>query len=537
MSLTITHLYAITSAINALTSLALGFFILLKKPSCKLNQLWLWMSLAISLWAGGLTVVFLIGNPNDAVALFFIRFANLAALFIPVLYLHFIIVFLNRNDKRELLRRCYILSLLVAATAFSPRFVSHLQPGMGLTTYARAGFSFALFVALYAFEPLYAILLMHRARSQAIGLRRKHITYVMLAGSVGFFLGGTMFPLGFGVPLPPVGGHFIWLYCLLVAWAVFKYQLFDIVVVIRKSLVYSIVVTILTVGYFGIVYAAERVSQRTIGYQSPWISLLAFAAMAFLFQPLKIAIQRVADLLLFRMPQETLVRKIERLEEQALQAEKFKAVSTLAAGMAHEIKNPLTALRTFTEFIPERHQDPEFAKKLHQVFSTETNRIEKTVRELLEFARPKPTQQIPVDFSQLINSTVDLFSGELLKRQVRYSVDCQHNGANLYADPDQLRQVLINLIQNAADAMPDGGHLTLATQSSNSHLVLTVSDTGHGIPRNLLPKIFDPFVSTKPDGTGLGLSVVYSIIQAHHGTIRADSHPGRGTTFIVTLPL
>ena len=97
--------------------------------------------------------------------------------------------------------------------------------------------------------------------------------------------------------------------------------------------------------------------------------------------------------------------------------------------------------------------------------------------------------------------------------------------------------MLINLIQNAADAMPNGGQLKIATQTVNNHLELTASDTGCGIPAALLPKIFDPFVTTKPDGNGLGLAMVYSILQAHRGSIRADSQPGRGTIFTVTLPL
>ena len=113
-------------------------------------------------------------------------------------------------------------------------------------------------------------------------------------------------------------------------------------------------------------------------------------------------------------------------------------------------------------------------------------------------------------------------------------------------DPDQLRQVLINLIQNAADAMPNGGKLNISTQPVNGHLELTVSDTGEGIPKKLLPKIFDPFVTTKENGNGLGLAMVYSILRANHGTIRAENRRSTdgsvadrpcGAAFTVSLPL
>ena len=237
------------------------------------------------------------------------------------------------------------------------------------------------------------------------------------------------------------------------------------------------------------------------------------------------------------MPQEELAKKMERLAEQSLQTEKFKAVSTLAAGMAHEIKNPLTAIQTFAEFIPEKHGDPAFAQKLHEILIFESKRIQRIVQDVLDFAKPKTPQLQSVNFGPLVESTFNLLSGELLKRHIKWTIDCQHDGANLHADPDQLRQVLINLIQNAADAMPDGGELKIATQTINNRLELTVSDTGHGIQPELLPKIFDPFVTTKENGNGLGLAVVYSIIQSHHGSVRADSQPGRGTTFTVSLPL
>ena len=259
--------------------------------------------------------------------------------------------------------------------------------------------------------------------------------------------------------------------------------------------------------------------------------------MALAFQPLKIWIQRWVDWLIFRVPQEELVKRMERLEQEVLQTEKLKAVSTLAAGMAHEIKNPLTALKTFTEYFPENRNDPAFLDKLHEVLSVEVQRIHGIVQDVLNFAKPKLPQLKPIDLAPLIDSTVQLLSGELLKRRVQWTVDCQHNGATFKADPDQLRQVLINLIQNAADAMPGGGNLTISTQANDGYLELIISDTGQGIPKELLPRIFDPFVTTKEHGNGLGLAMVHSIIQAHRGTIRAASTPGRGTTFTVRLPL
>ncbi len=535
--MTLNQFYATTNAINAVTSFTLGLFILLRNPRLRLHQLWWWMSLAITMWATSIAIHFATSPSNYDLALSALRFADTVAIFIPLFYLHFIVVFLERNDQKGVLKICYALSGLLACFGFSPIYISGLKTKLGIINYNHAGPLFWAFWILYALEPIYAICLIWRAKQTAVGARRTHITYVMLAGIFGFLVGATWFPLCFDIPIPPVGGPLIWLYCLFVAWAVFKYHLFDIHVVIRRSLVYSILITILTAGYFGLVYGIERIFQTAFGYKSVWVSLTAFALMALAFQPLKLWIQRWVDWLIFRAPQEEVAKRMERLEQDALQTEKLRAVSTLAAGMAHEIKNPLTAIKTFTEFIPEKQHDPQFLKQLHEVLSTEVKRVQEIVQEVLDFAKPKSPQLKPVDLGSLISSTINLLSGELSKHQIRWTVACQHNGATLNADPDQLRQVLINLIQNASDAMPQGGSLAVSTQSINGQLELKITDTGNGIPADLISRIFDPFVTTKSHGTGLGLAMVHNIIQAHRGTVHVDSHSGRGTTFTIRLPL
>ena len=242
------------------------------------------------------------------------RLADTAAIFIPLFYLHFIVVFLNRTDQQIFLKICYSLSIFLACFSFTPFYISGLKTKMDIVNYNDAGPLFWAFWVLYTLEPFYAIGLMWKARKTAAGVRKSHITYVMAASIVGFLVGATYFPLCLNIPIPPVGGHFVWLYCLFVAWAVFKHHLFDIQFVIRKSLVYSILVTLLTIGYFGLVYGTEKVFQNTLGYHSAWISLTAFALMALLFQPLKVGIQRLVDWVIFRVPQEALVKRVERVD-------------------------------------------------------------------------------------------------------------------------------------------------------------------------------------------------------------------------------
>lgn len=544
--------YAATCFLTFLLALPLGAFVLFKNPRSSAVRMWAVMCFWVASWALWNTFSLLSSTAEESLK--YLRIADGFALFIPISFLHFAMNFIGQV-KPWPLKAGYAVTGLLALTTGTPWFVSAGQMKFGVIWFEVAGPGFFLFAVLFVLLPSYGLFLLYQEARKSQGVRRAQLLSLILACGLGFGGGFMWFPPAFGIDIPPLGGHLVALYCVIVAYAIVRYQLLDIRVVIQRSLVYSTLITLLTAGYFGLVYAIERICQTTFGYHSLWISLAAFALMTLAFQPLKLWIQRGVDWLVFRVPQEEMVRRMERLEEQAFQAEKFKAVSTLAAGMAHEIKNPLTALKTFTEFIPEKYGDPAFAKKLHEVFTSEIQRIHSTVQDLLNFAKPKPPQLKPVEIVPLISSTVNFLSADLTKHRIECRINCSHDlpangasaglqpadgsvagGAIVQADADQIRQVLINLIQNAADAMPEGGTITLSTKAANGHLELAISDTGQGIPPELLPKIFDPFITTKPTGNGLGLAMVYAIVQAHHGTIRAESTVGRGTTFTLRLP-
>ncbi len=531
-------------ALTLVTTLGFGLFVLWKNPRRPLHRSMALYFFSLSWWSGWECAA--LQMPTRELSFQLMRLEYIGVVFIPTLTctaVTYLLDFTSRARKRFLLPLYVfsVVSLFFATIYPTKRFLS-VSPGpvAYLPVWGWAGPHYGIFLGFWLGVGLLGHALVFHRWWQSEGQERTRLA-LFLGGTLFAYLGGCPeFALKYGIRvgwLNPFGLYAFPIYVGLLTYAILRHHFLDIRVVIRRSLVYSILVTLLTAGYFGAIYLIEQILQMQLGYRSPAISVSAFALMALAFQPLKIWIQRIVDWLVFRIPQEQLARRMEQLEEQAFQAEKFKAVSTLAAGMAHEIKNPLTAIQTFAEFIPERYRDPDFARRLHEVLTAEAKRMQELVQELLTFAKPKPPQVSPVDLAPLIASTVNLLSGELSKRHIQWAVDCQHNGTALRADSDQLRQVLINLIQNATDAMPNGGQLKIATQAVNSHLELTISDTGTGIPPALLPKIFDPFVTTKPDGNGLGLAVVYSIIQAHRGSIRAESEPGRGTTFTVSLPL
>ncbi len=440
-------------------------------------------------------------------------------------------------DQKYVLRICYSISIFLACFGFSSLYIPGLETKMGIINYNDGGPMFLAFFVLYLAEPIYAFRLMLDAMAASSPLRRAHITYVMSAGVVGFLMGAAWFPLCFDVPISPIFGCFVWLYCLLVTWAVFKYQLFDIRVVIRRSLVYSILVSFLTIGYFGLVHGVERLFQSRFGYRSLWISLSSFALMALIFQPLKVGIQRVIDRLFFRAPREELVRRVERYEQESLQTEKLKAVATMAAGLCHELRNPLQVIQTHAEYLSDRSGSPQFIEACSRVMRAEIARISGLLKDLMDFAKPKSPNFQWLEPNQVVESTLDLLSNEFVARQVNLEKHHGADGVKIKADSDQLRQVVLNLVLNALQAVEPKGQVKVATGQENGWFTLEIADTGSGIDPTILPKLFEPFHTTKPGGTGLGLSVVHSIVREHRGEIVVQTNPKQGTTFTIKLPL
>jgi signal transduction histidine kinase len=231
-----------------------------------------------------------------------------------------------------------------------------------------------------------------------------------------------------------------------------------------------------------------------------------------------------------------LTDELRRAGDRLVRQERLAAAGQFAAGMAHEIKNPLAAIRTFVEFLPERYGDPVFREKFFRIVQGEIGRINKIVRDLLDFAKPSPLQVRAVDIRELVDDTVELLSGQCLKQGIEISRILPDVPLTIGADPQQLRQAMLNIIFNSLEAMLSGGRLRVEVASRGPSVIIRVSDTGPGILDADRQRLFDPFFTTKERGMGLGLAIVKGIIDRHGGQIRLDGRPGQGTTVEVVLP-
>lgn len=236
-----------------------------------------------------------------------------------------------------------------------------------------------------------------------------------------------------------------------------------------------------------------------------------------------------------------MTRKLADAQNQLYQYDKLASLGRLAAGIAHEINNPLTGVLTYSSFLLKRANDNSEMKNDLEVIVRETKRCREIVKGLLDFARPQPPKKTHVAINEVINDTLGIVANQLRLNKIDIQKELEEDLPEVHADANQIQQVLINLLVNALDAIGEsGGVIKVATVQGNlngrSYVVVRISDTGSGILRENLAKIFEPFYSTKgKKGTGLGLAVVWGIIEKHDGKIEVESEVGKGTTFTLYL--
>ncbi len=235
------------------------------------------------------------------------------------------------------------------------------------------------------------------------------------------------------------------------------------------------------------------------------------------------------------------VTEVSRLELQLRRADKLAALGTLAAGVAHEVKNPLHALSLNLHLLAQELEAPQPSREDVAVYvgvlRTEIDRIHRIVENFLRFARPSIPEVKPLDLNALAERVLSVVAFEAADRGVTVATEFDPHLESVPGDEGQLAQVVLNLVINALQAMPSGGTLTVGTRRQAQWAELTVRDTGEGIPTELIPQIFDPYFTTRPAGVGLGLAIAHRIIEGHRGTIDVESRAGEGTLMLVRLPL
>jgi len=221
------------------------------------------------------------------------------------------------------------------------------------------------------------------------------------------------------------------------------------------------------------------------------------------------------------------------VQQNLQRLDRLANLGLFSASIAHEIKNGLVAINTFVEVLLEKGEDREMA----EVVRRELKRIDGLTTQMLRFAAPRPATLLPVNVHVLLDLALRLLEHQMKGPMISLTRDYRAAPATVRGDESQLQQTFMNLLLNAVEAMSQGGELTVRTEAGAGKVKITVRDTGTGISPENLTHIFETFFTTKKNGTGLGLAICRRVVEEHHGSIEIQSEAGRGSTFVITLPL
>jgi signal transduction histidine kinase len=233
------------------------------------------------------------------------------------------------------------------------------------------------------------------------------------------------------------------------------------------------------------------------------------------------------------------IEQLKQMNDQLMRSDRLAAMGTLAAGVAHEVNNPLASISSLVQMMSSDKRNDHATTEQLKLVSDQIDRITRVTRDLTDFARVRSSARGPVQINEVIEASLRLANLDSEFQRLDVETDMDSEVGTIEADADQLQQVFLNLFLNSRDAMPDGGSIRITTSRIEGDAVIKVSDTGSGIPDHSSKQIFDPFFTTKPTGkgTGLGLAVCYGIVTAHGGQIGFESGMGSGTAFTIRLPL
>jgi two-component system sensor histidine kinase AtoS len=237
--------------------------------------------------------------------------------------------------------------------------------------------------------------------------------------------------------------------------------------------------------------------------------------------------------IIFNLNDITLLKK---MGAQIRQTQRLADLGTLAAGMAHEIRNPLSAIKTYVALLPKKIDKPGFLEKFQRTVPREINRLNALIEEMLELSKPPKYNFQRADIKRLIQQSIELLEADFKNSKIDCQSEIPDDLPGIMIDSDQLEKAFINLMQNSAQAMPDGGTITINVRLKGKWIILEFWDTGHGFLPELAQNIFTPFFTTKAKGTGLGLAITHKVISEHGGQIEATSQKGKGSCFSIRLP-
>ncbi|HXG53663.1 MAG TPA: ATP-binding protein [candidate division Zixibacteria bacterium] len=698
------NIASIPTLVTALLSLSLGLFVLTRNRAtshARMFALWCFLT---AYWQGSWTVLF---NVQDrSLAELVARIGYSGIIFIPIVFFHFVVALTRERRNRRLCLLFYSLGVAFLGVTWVDQYFVDGVYRYSWGYYPRAGtlhVLYLLFLVIMLATGL-RILVHHKNVARTHPVRVNQLKYIIFS-TVIYSLAGVDFLGNYGIAYYPIGLIFTNAHAGIIAYAIIQYRLLDISVVIKRSLIYALILFAMLIPCFVIVIGGQLLAFGSLHYGFTLILLGLLTTIGFVFPKLRFMTEDALEKALFNKKvdyRETLLRssremvavvdmealsqslvqtvaralavekaalyllddskdafariasrgmadaegardtiaradpiaerlsrlgqaivmgelqmagddpralatarRMEQLEaeisvpivskgkligilnlghkegKEIYSSEDIELLSTLAnqaaiaienarlyqnlkqsqdtlrradrlsslglltAGLAHEIRNPLVAIRTFTQLLPERYDDPEFREGFQGLALKEVDRICGLINDLLSFARPSRPNVAEENINDVVDSITRILETEAKEKNVEIIRNFTPNLPKVWIDREQMKQVFMNLVLNAIQAIKDGGAISVATRlygrsesgEPAQFVQVEVRDTGVGIPEENLDHIFDPFFTSKDEGSGLGLSISHQIVQEHGGFVTVESKVGKGTSFFVNLPV
>jgi signal transduction histidine kinase len=501
----------------------------------KVHKMWLFFNVALFIWGTSATLSSIIPFSHINLVDFCWRIGCLAVTFTSPAISHIAFYLSKRNLKKFTLvayAQAFIFGILIVSTNLVFRIAD--IPFQGKILVNMGPLYFYWFLAWFI-TCLYTHLVL--INSYLID-KNSGIQYFQIPLLISFLIGSLNFLIPLRFSIFQIGNFGCTLYCLLVTYFIFRHHLIGMQIIYKRGLFYSILITLLMVTYLSLVILTEWLFKGLFGYKSIIVSLFFSTIIAILFNPIRERVQKFVDrIFLGKTPQE-IANENNLLKQELEHSERLKTASALALGLAHEIKNPITTIKTFAEYLPEKLDDKDFLKKFSRLIPAETERINNIIQQLLRFSKPSAPKFQQTYIEQIIRETLAFLNSEFLKRRIELSEIYEDENNTIHADPEQIKQVFLNIIFNAMEAMPRGGTIVIEIKLlDNYFLEISIKDNGSGISKDDLPHIFDPFFSKKESGTGLGLAITHQIVKNHNGKIEVQSKINNGTIVKLQFPI
>ncbi len=525
------NLFAISALVNLITSIVIGFLILLQDFRSRMHITFFLFTLAVSVWS--LSYFFWQISSDPTSALLYVHLFMAGAIFIPFFYFHFISCFLGIEKKaRTAIILGYVSALFFSVINWTPLFISgRLFEAGPFSFWPAAGPLYLPFLIVWVVYATYPVFIMLARLRSSEGIERDQLKYILIGTAIGYVGGLTNYFLWYGIPVLPYGNISASIYILFVAIAILKYRLFNMKVIATELLVFALWLFI-----FVRMLLAKTFEDQAINALLLFVTLIIGVLL----------IRSVAREVETREQVERLAKSLERANERLKELDKLK--SEFVSIASHQLRSPLTAIKGYASLLLEGSfgKVENAAREAVQRIFESSNLMALSVEDFLNVSRIEQGRMkyelSDFDMRKLVQIAVDEMLPIVTKKGLTLSFAPSTDSYSVRADFGKMKQVVANLIDNAVKYTPQGS-IAVSLARSGGSVRIVVKDTGVGIPKDTIGKLFDRFVraenanTVNVSGTGLGLYVAKQMVEAQRGKVWAESEgEGKGSTFIVEMP-